>query len=258
VSQIRLLGAPPPPQPTAGSDNAYTPRALAASLVEYLIYAHGLRGPVWEAHAGDGAWVEPLQAAGLEVWASDIDPALGWDVWDAARGPMPGTPRFMAGVGNPPWSNAAAMLLDALRDADELVSWILPSSIFGRTGDRGWDPVLKQAWPDETIDLGRVSYDGPGRDHQNASGKTDSSLVIWRKRDGSWQGRGIRRRLLGSDVKPWPPAPPFSSSHPQTADPSGSCAASSAAQPGRPESVGRRPCEGVQAPAADTSSSSAS
>ena len=198
-AQLALITALPPPTPQAGPDTAWTPPWLATRLVGVLVAA-GLRGPAWEAHAGGGAFVEALRARRIPVVASDIDPALPWRTWDQAAGLPPGMERPRAMVGNPPWSKAPGMLASALRDVDELIGRILPGDILHR---HGWRPVLQQAWPDQVIALGRVTYGGPGRDHGSASAMTDSAFYIWRRGRHSWQGRGIARRMVGQEEL-WP------------------------------------------------------
>lgn len=205
MNQLRLLSAPRPPEPTADPNNAYTPDDLARALVAHLVRRHGLQEPIWEAHAGGGAFVRALIAHGLQHIATDIDPACGWNVWDAARGLPPGMGRPWGIVGNPPWSEATNLLPGALRDAEQMVSWILPATILGRVE---WGPFLRQAWPEEILHLGRIGFGGPGRSG-GGSGMTDCALFTWLRRpllhpEIQWMGQGITRRMVGDEAGVWP------------------------------------------------------
>jgi hypothetical protein len=195
MSQIQLLRAPSSPEPRAHADNAWTPEDLAQALVDYL----QPQGPVWEAHAGGGAFVRACQRRGIETIATDIDPALGWRVHDAGLGP-PDTARPRALVGNPPWGFALDHLSMGLAlPGVDLIAWILPGGLLHRTE---WRPVLRVAWPDEYIALGRVSYTGPGREHAGGASMTDSAMYVWRRRGGLWTGRGLLRQLVQGQVLP--------------------------------------------------------
>jgi len=110
-------------------DAYYTPTAWASALVGLLPIAPG--DTALEPHAGGGAFVRAMNAAGAVVSASDLD--------RKARGLTQATGRTQAGdflftswdpaplwvVGNPPYSEAERHVLHALRVSSRHVVMLL-------------------------------------------------------------------------------------------------------------------------------------
>jgi hypothetical protein len=205
--QTTLFGDDIPDGPSEGRDVAYTRVALAQRLVAYL--EPELEGKViMEPHSGGGALLGPLAETGCRLLlATEIDPAAaamtGSTCHDFLEGLPGGWPRPDAIVGNVPFSDAAAHFMVSFKAATELVAYITQACRHHRNGPE-WLKVWAAAWPDEILALGRVSFDGPGRDHGGKSAMTDCEVLIFRKRRGSWVGRGITRRMF-EDGSIYPP-----------------------------------------------------
>lgn len=189
---------------------AYTLPAVTRLCVRYL--AAELAGRVvWEPHVGAGGWARMALGEGgaSTVIGCDVDPGAPAVHPDAAatmpdgghyeghiRDVMDGPPPAWAEqvevvLGNPPWELAHQHLGAVLDSGVHLVAWILQADRLGR--QRHWPELLRRAWPDEVVQLGRLSYGGPGRDG-TGSGMTDSALYIWRRTGEAWSGRGLLRR----------------------------------------------------------------
>jgi hypothetical protein len=205
-----LFGGPVRDVPGADSDVAYTPDAVADALVKVI--APELKSRVaWEPCAGGGAFVRALHGARAKVVASDIhDGVDGWmrdgavtsaAPWNALDGFPPTAMRRPAAiVTNPAFSILDDFLPMALDVADQMVAllligqWLAPACR---------DYLWERAVPDEMYWLReRVAFVGPGRDGVTTDTR-EYAWVVWRKRAGSWMGRGLVRRLSWRDGRTW-------------------------------------------------------
>lgn len=174
------------PEPVAGPDVAYTPAALADTILRYL------RGQAWDArcpwyydpHCGAGSFLAAGARLQMRMQGSEIDPAA------VALAQATGatvleedflTRRFIHPqtviVGNPPFSTAPQQLAHALTLRPLAVAWILPAGWLSLTDSL---PAAVAALPCATICpiVGRVAYHGPGRD--GVSGKPrEDALFVW-------------------------------------------------------------------------------
>ena len=113
-------------------DAYYTPDALARALVGTLDLPTG--SVVWEPHAGGGAFVRALHAAGHRIYASDLNyeadglreagVVAGW-AQNALTGWTAPLQRPDWIVGNPPYDNAEAHVRAALATARVGVAFLL-------------------------------------------------------------------------------------------------------------------------------------
>ena len=198
------------PPAAAGPDVAYTPAHVARAVVDVLApELAGLR--IWEPCVGGGAFADALAPLASELLVSDIDPQahgltqrypkptrsephnIGW-------GLPHGWPRPGAIVTNPAFSKLdehVPIMLDAARDLVALLligQWVAPAS-----RDWLWDHAIPDwhIWMRE-----RIAFEGPGRQ----GGTTDMreySLVVWRRRHGSWGGRGLMGRMSTTTGRLW-------------------------------------------------------
>lgn len=144
-------------------DAYYTPAPLAAACVEALQLTPG----TWalEPHAGGGAFVRALSAAGAVVLARDVNPdAPGLACADSASvGPFLEVTATDASVvvGNPPYRDAERHIRHALSLAPR-VAFLLRMGILG---SRGRAPLWRD-WPPARVWVvqGRPSFTGGGTD----------------------------------------------------------------------------------------------
>jgi len=199
------------PAPMAGADVAYTPNHVARALVEVLRpELSGAR--VWEPYAGGGAFCRALSTAAGITYATDCDPAARGaadaDVdqvpWDVAKGwPWTVTPPHWI-VTNPPFSLLDAhlpVLFDVATDGIALL--LVGQSLAPGKRDWLWDTAV----PDEMLWIReRIAFCGPGRTGKDTDMR-DYAWVIWRKRAGSWMGRGLVGRVSTDTGRVWRGAP---------------------------------------------------
>lgn len=139
------------------NDAYFTPDALATRLVS-LLPAHG--AVCWEPHAGGGAFVRALTAAGAEaVIATDL---VGWGApRDFLTESAPPVTRLDWIVGNPPFRNFEAHVSHALTLAPN-VAFLLRLAVM-ESASRA---PLWQAWPLRRVYVlaERPSFTGGGTD----------------------------------------------------------------------------------------------
>lgn len=200
------------PAPAEGADVAYTPDHVARALV-HVLRPEILGATTWEPYAGDGAFVRALHAEGAGfVYATECDPAATGirlaDVGllaDAGRGfpwartDNPG-PAWI--VSNPPFSQLDAHLPVLLAAAQVGVALLLVGQCLAPAKrDWLWDTAI----PDWTLDIReRIAFCGPGRDGVSTDMR-EYAWMVWRKRAGSWMGRGIRGRVSTETGRVWMP-----------------------------------------------------
>jgi len=111
--------------PRQVADAYYTPDPLAAAIVDALHAVEPIRGPVWDPHAGGGAFTRQLlrYVDAREVWGSDINPAAPALVdGHLLRGNYscreflthPGIHGLRWIIGNPPYAHAEQHVKHAL------------------------------------------------------------------------------------------------------------------------------------------------
>ncbi len=197
--------------PEAGADVAYTPEPVASAIVRLLL-AGELDGLVaWEPYVGAAAFSIALDAAGCEVWVSDLDPAApglrsswveGSVVCDVGRGLPEGFPRPDWIVTNPPFSMLDAHLPILLDTAKVGVALLLVGqSVAPGVRDWMWENAMPdvQAWARE-----RIKFQGPGRDGTGSDMREYAVLIFRRQPDGGWMGRGLMARFSVALERTWP------------------------------------------------------
>lgn len=196
------------PAPMAGADVAYTPDHVARALVEVLL--PDLCGAtIWEPYAGGGAFVRALADVAGITYATDCDPAAvgvrAADIttpgaWDTAKGwPWTG-PQPAWIVTNPPFSLLDAHLPVLFDTATVGVALLLVGQSLA-PGKRDW--LWDVAVPDEMLWIReRIAFQGPGRSGKETDMR-DYAWVIWRKRAGSWMGRGLIGRVSTETGRVW-------------------------------------------------------
>jgi hypothetical protein len=207
----------------AGADVAYTPDHVARALVEVL--RPELTGArVWEPYAGGGAFCRALSGVAGITYATDCDPAaegvgladIGLTPWDVAKGwpwtaagrgfPASTSPEVERElrpqwiVTNPPFSLLDAHLPVLFEAATEGVALLLVGQSLA-PGKRDW--LWDAAVPDEMLWIReRIAFCGPGRTGKDTDMR-DYAWVIWRKRAGSWMGRGLLGRVSTETGRVW-------------------------------------------------------
>lgn len=195
------------PRPMAGADVAYTPDPVAAAIVA-LLRPELTGARVWEPYAGGGAFIRALRPVAGMTFATDCDPAaegvglayVGRSRWDVAKGwPWTAPPPAWA-VTNPPFSLFDAHLPVLLNTATEGVALLLVGQSLA-PGKRDW--LWDIAIPDEVMWCReRIAFSGPGRDGKTTDMR-EYAAVIWRKRAGSWMGRGRMGRFSVESGRVW-------------------------------------------------------
>ena len=190
-------------------DKAYTPPWLVKNICDYI--GDGMRRKsVLDPGAGTGAFLKGVRdyAPGV-VGAIDIDPVAAASCGALCGdflAPLPlNWPPFDIIMGNLPFSTSAEHLERALSVARERVTVIMQAGRLQRTG-RKWLKLWETAWPDRVLELGRVTFASPDRDHGTGSAMADVSVYDFVKRGGSWVGRG-EVRVMRTDGSIWPPLP---------------------------------------------------
>ena len=132
------------PEPAAGPDVAYTPAALADTILRYLTaQAWHARCPwYYDPHCGDGAFLCAGADLRLQVCGSELDPAAAqlaristaivWSEDFLLRPALPHPQTVI--VGNPPFSTAPEHLAHAIALSPLAIAWILPVQIVREMG----------------------------------------------------------------------------------------------------------------------------
>jgi hypothetical protein len=194
--------------PEADSDVAYTPDDVARALVG-VIAPEVFGRWVWEPCAGGGAFVRALHGANAHVLASDTDDCYGWMPdgatfsacpWNALDGVPTGQQRPDATITNPPFSILDDLIPVLLDSTDEMVALLLIGQWFAPASR---DYLWERAVPDQTYWIReRIAFTGSGRDGKSTDMR-EYAWVVWRKRAGSWMGRGRVSRLSWRDGRTW-------------------------------------------------------
>lgn len=198
------------PRPAEGADVAYTPDHVARALVEVL--RPELTGcACYEPYGGGAAFCEALGPLASRLLVTDCDPAAAaltrfparqttTLVWDVARGLPEDWPQPHWIVTNPPFSLLDAHLPVLFDTATVGVALLLVGQSLA-PGKRDW--LWDVAVPDEMLWIReRIAFQGPGRSGKETDMR-DYAWVIWRKRAGSWMGRGLIGRVSTETGRVW-------------------------------------------------------
>lgn len=176
-----------------GELDAYlTPNAVARACVSRLPLGPGVA--VWEPHAGGGAFVRAVADTGAGIIGTDLDPAAGYPVHDALRGPPHGLrPDWI--VGNPPFNAAEEHVRMACEHARVGVAFLLRLMFWSGAGREDLyqthplaeqhtlvtRPAFLARLPDGTIGVPLVWDAKRGRWVKRGCDSTDYALFVWRR-----------------------------------------------------------------------------